>query len=190
MKKIFLFASNPWVYLIEIPPILLLILAIKFNSGVDTLMKLYPLIVLSSALIIFIAVYFFRGVVIGFDELKAIGPFSSRDKAIIAKDKSLVITILPKRRLRIELFGDGSDLAESCKWLQNDTSSNINLFRAKANGGKRCARRILKFFGVSQECFEKLIEKDGYTEDFGDITVSSDTQNEAKTVKIEFKNTL
>ena len=190
MKKIFLFSSRLRVYLTEIPPILLLIVAIKFNSEVDTLMKLYPLIVILSALIIFIAVYFFRAVVIGFDAVKCIGPFSSRDKAIIAKDKALVVTLLPKRRIRVELFGDGEDLAESCSWLKDDTSSSINLFRAKANGTQRTARRILKLFDVPEDTFKALIENDGYREDFENLTVSSDTLNEAKAIKIEFKNTI
>ncbi len=190
MKKTFLFASRLWVYLTEIPPIILLILCIKFNSGVDTLMKLYPLIVTLSALIIFIGVYFFRAVVIGFDEVKCIGPFSSRDKAIIAKDKALVITVLPKRRLRIELFGGGEDLAKSCTWLRGDTSPCINLFRAKANGGERSVCRILKFFDIPKATFDMLMKKDGYSEDYKDLTVSSDTQNEAKTIKIQFKNTI
>lgn len=190
MKKIFLFSSRLRVYLTEIPPVFLLILAIKFNSAVDTLMKLYPLIITLSALIVFIAVYFFRAVVIGVDEVKCIGPFSSKEKAIIAKEKSLVITILPKRRLRIELFGNGDDLAESCAWLKNDTSEHINLFRSKANGGVGTARRILRYFDVSDKALESLIEKDGYSEDFENVTVTSDTVNEAKAITVYFKNTI
>ena len=190
MKKLFLFSSRLRVYLTEIPPILLLLVSIKFNAGVDTLMKLYPLIIMLSGLIIFIAVYFFRAVVIGFDEVKCIGPFSSKDKAIIAEDKSLVITVLPKRQLRVELFGNGDDLAESCAWLKDDVSSSINLFRAKANGNEKSVCRILKFFDIPYSTFTALIEKDGYAEDFENLTVSSDTQNEAKTINIEFKNTI
>ena len=190
MKKIFLFSSRIRIYLTEIPPIILLIISIKFNGTADNLMKLYPLIIITSALTVFIAVYFFRAIVIGVDEVKCIGPFSSKEKAIIAKDKQLVITLLPKRRLRIELFGDGHDLAESCKWLKDDTSSSINLFRAKANGGERAARRILRYFDVPDTVFSSLIEKDGYSEDFENVTVSSDTVNEAKTITVYFKNTI
>lgn len=190
MKKIFLFSSRLWVFLTEIPPITLLIIAINFNSEVDTLTRLYPLIITLSALIIFIAAYFFRAVVIGYDAIKCIGPFSSKDKAIIAKEKSLVITILPKRRIRLELFGSGEDLAKSCKWLSGDELSSINLFRAKANGSENTVRRILNFFDVPKETFALLIEKDGYTEDFENVRVISDTVNEAKTIKIEFKNTI
>ncbi len=190
MKKIFLFSSRLRVYLTEIPPIILLIISIKFNSAVDALMKLYPLIVMTSGLIIFIGVYFFRAVLIGYDEVKCIGPFSSKEKAIITKDKSLLITLLPKRRLRIELFGNGDDLAESCAWLKGDTSQSINLFRAKVNGGMGTARRILKFFDIPESTFTSLIENDGYTEELENLTASSNTKNEAKTLTIEFTNTI
>ena len=190
MKKLFLFSSRMRIYLTEIPPIVLLIASIYFNDKADTLMRLYPLIITLSALIIFIALYFFRGVVIGFDEVKCIGPYSSKSKAIIAKDKYLLITILPKRRIRIELFGDGHDLAETCVWLKNDTSDNINLFREKANGGVGTVRRILAFFGVPKDTCYKLFEADGYSENFDGVTVSSDTVREAKTIKIYFNDTL
>lgn len=190
MKKIFLFSSRLRVYLTEIPPILLLIVSIKFNSGVDTLMKLYPLIISLSALSVFIAVYFFRGIVIGFDEVKCIGPFSSREKAIIAKDKKLVMTVLPKRRIRIELFGSGEDLAESCAWLKGDTSAHINLFRAKANGNEKTVRKILKYFGISEGTLTSLMKNDSFTEELEDVTVSTEILNEAKTVSIEFKKTI
>ena len=190
MKKIFLFSSKLWVFLTEIPPITLLIIAINFNSEVDTLTKLYPLIITLSALIIFIAAYFFRAVVISYDSIKCIGPFSSKDKAIITKDKSLVIAILPNKRIRLELFGSGEDLAKNCKWLSGDDLSSINLFRAKANGTESTAKKILKFFDVTKEAFDKLMEKDGYSEEFENVKVCSNTVNEAKTITIEFKTTI
>ena len=190
MKSVFLFSSKFRFFLTEIPPVLLLIVSIHFNSRVDTLMRLYPLIITLSVLIIFIAIYFFRAVVIKYDQVRSVGPFSERDSAVIAKDKSLVLTILPKKKLKIELFGDSGDLADTYKWLKGDEKNSINLFRAKANGGAKAVKRIMRFFEIPEDAANALLQEDGLKKDLDALTVRSDTKNECKTVSIFFKKTI
>ena len=64
MKGIAFFSSRLWVYLTELPVILLLVVAVRNNDAADNVGKLYPLIILLGAVIVFIAIYFFRGVII------------------------------------------------------------------------------------------------------------------------------
>lgn len=189
MKSIFLFSSRLWFYLTEVPPVILLILAIKFNGKVDTLMKLYPLIITLSLLIVFIAVYFFKALVIKTDEVKVIGLFSGRDKAIINKGKTLAITLLKKGRLKIELFGNSENF-ETYAWLKDESNTEINLFRARTNGGKCAVKRILRFFGAEHDEIQNLISEDGVKVENKDVVFLSQTDNESKSIKIYFKETI
>ena len=189
MKSIFLFSSRLWFYLSELPPIVLLIFAISFNDKVDSLMQLYPLIIALSLFIIFISVYFFKGVLIKNDEIRVVGLFSGRDKAIINKNKTLAITVLPKGRLKLELFGNSEDF-ETYAWLKGDGDAEINLFRARANGSRHSAKRILRFFGADNDAIQGLIREDGYFTEDQSISFKSETENECRKILIFFKKTI
>lgn len=190
MKKIFLFSTKLWVYLTEIAPIILLTVSIIYNDEVKTVMKLYPLITVLSALIIFIAVYFFRGVSLSFDELKCIGWFSSRDKATVKKDRAVVISVLKRRRIRIELFGRSDDGESAYSWQKGEDVGEINLFRAKANGNLKTVKKLLKYFGVPISDTEQIISDEAFSKNYGDVTVSSETVNEEKRFRIYFNETM
>ena len=82
MKSVFLFSTKLKVFLIEIPPTVLLVPAIIYNNNVKTLMKLYPLIIALLGIIIFSAVYFFRAVKITNEEIRCVGPFSTSSNSL------------------------------------------------------------------------------------------------------------
>ncbi len=189
MKNIFLFSTRLRYFLTEIPPILLLIISIKYNLRVDTVMKLYPLIIVLSGIIIFIGLYFFRGVKINFEEIKCIGPFSSRECSVINEGKTLHISILPKRKIELELYGENDDF-ETYAWLKNEDSAEINLFRAKALGSSGAIRKILSYFGAENEEIEKALTEDYFSADHEKITLTSEIIDNKKTFKIYFKETV
>ena len=190
MKNIFLFSTRLRVFLIELPPILLLIPSIIYNGSVKTLMKLYPLIIMLSALIVFIAIYFFRAIIINNEELRTIGLFSTREKAIIKENRSLVVTKLSRRRIRIELFGQNDDGQGTYEWLKNEEPVEINLFRVKANGTSKTVAKILRYFEADSETVNALLLNDNFLFDTEKVSFTSSIVKEAKTVKILFKETI
>jgi hypothetical protein len=142
------------------------------------------------ALIVFIPIYFFSGIIISNEEVKCIGAFSSKDNATVKKERTLVITVLKKRRLLVELYGKNDDGENAYPWLRNEKSTEINLFRAKANGTSRTLCKILKYFGADVADIERLLTSDSFKADYNKITVISEISSGAKKVKIFFKETI
>lgn len=190
MKSIFIFASRLRVYLTEIPPAVLFTLAIIYNDRADELMKLYPLIVVLGALMLFIGVYFFRAVLITGEEVRCVGRFSSRDKVLIKKDRTLVITLLKRKRLRIEVFGIPDGSCDGFAWLESEEPTEINLFRAKANGGRGTAKKILRYFDTPESDIEKIIGTADFSANYENTAVTTDVENESQRIKIFFKETV
>ncbi len=188
MKNILLVSTRFRVFLTEIPPIILLSVVVRFNDKVDTVFKLYPLIIFLSALILFIPIYFLRGVIINHDELKCIGVFSSHDRAYTGDDKTIVLTCLEKRRIKIELY-EKSGSAEVFSWIDKNPNEEINIFRAKARGTERTAKKILQYFGVDNELAEKLIASETSETELEDIFVRSEFTEEGKRISIRLKET-
>lgn len=189
MKSIFLFCTRLRYFFTLIPPLFILAIAIKYNSDVEATMKLYPLIIASSGVIIFILLYFFRAIIINFEEIKCIGLFSSRESTVINKGKALHISILPKRKIQLEIYGENDDF-ETYAWLKNEDNTQINLFRAKALGNSGTVRKILSYFNVDVNHIEKALTEDSFSADYEKITLNTEIVDDKKTLKIYFKETL
>ena len=190
MKKLFFISTKLGIYWIEIPPIILLIPTIIYNNAVDTVFKLYPLMCALSALIVFFALYFFKAVSISYEEIRSIALFSSRDKATIKEDRSLVITLLKKKRIKVELFGKNDDGEQAYAWLRNEEPSEINLFRAKINGGARQVKKILRYFKTDEDKIDEIITNEGALFSSDEIDVSSGLKDGFREIKIYFKKTV
>jgi len=178
------------MFWVELPPIALLIPAIIYNGTSDGLMKLYPLIIALSATVIFLALYIYKAVSISFEEIRCVGVFSSKEKAVIKQDRALVITLLKKNRIRLELFGKNNDGETSYAWLKDDEPCEINLFREKINGSAKRAKKILRYFGVEEEQIEGIFDKNDAEFITEDINLSSVTKDGLKSIKIYFNKTL
>ena len=189
MKSLFLFSTRLRYFLTEIPPLLLLIISIKYNFKVDSTIKLYPLITVIIGVVVFIFLYFFRGVKINFEEIKCVGLFSTRESAVINAGKTLHISILPKQKIRVELYGENDDY-KTYAWLKNEDGAEINLFRSKALGGIGTVRKILSYFGAECEDIEKAFTDEVFSADYEKIILTSETIDEKKTFKIYFKETV
>ena len=190
MKKLLFFSTKPFLFWVELPPAIFLVPAIIYNSSVEGLMKLYPLIFALSATIIFFALYIYKAVSISYEEIRCIGLFSSKDRAVIKQDRALVITLLKKNRIKLELFGKNNDGDSSYAWLKDDDPAEINLFREKINGSTRTAKKILRYFKVDESQIKNLFENDAFEFVSDELSVSSIMKDEIKTVRIYFNKTI
>ena len=172
MKKTYLFCTELWFYLCEIPPILLLIISIIYNNDSEGLLKFFPLIILSCAAIIFIFLYFFRMIIISFEEIKCIGAFSSKDSAIINKGKTLIITLNRKNKMTVRLHGNIG--TPGFDWAKGEDYKNIgiDLFREKAIGNNRSVKRLLSYFNVPDDDISVFMEEETHEKRYENFIVS------------------
>ncbi len=191
VKPMYIFASRMRSFWVLAPITLVLWLSVHFNRAADGLYKLYPLIVFSALAIVFAIVYLFRAIQISYAEIKYIGRFSSRDSATINEGKTIVIDLLPKKKVSIQLYGNEGYNPE-IKWLQNDdgTPEDICLFRGKSYGGANDARRILLYFGVDVQDIEDFITSDADPRNYENVTVSSLTYLEHRQIRIRMNTTI
>lgn len=190
MKKTFLFCTKFTLYLIELPLILLLTLAIIFNNSVESPLGLIPLIVALAIFIVFVFVYFFRLVIISGEEIRVVGVYSSKDRATINEGKTIVLTMKRHGRILCELYG--VDDAPSLDWVSKEDFEDleINLFRAKAVGTMLAVKRVLRYFEVSTDDFDELLSFDGREKVYENVSVHTEVINEFRTVKIKLLKTL
>ncbi len=191
MKKISIFCTGPLMYLTELPVLYLLYLSIKHNGGVETPFKLYPLIIALIGLAVFMFVYLYRVISISYDTVKITGHYSSKDKAVINEGKTLVLTLLPKSKIKVELFGCDEPLPE-LDWAKNEERENIeiNLFRERAFGGEGSVRRVLRFFEISDDDIEAALKNETFDKSYNTIDLSAGIENECKQIRIKFNETL
>ena len=179
------------MFLTEIPLIATLILAIIYTDTAGGLLGLYPLIVAVSLGIVAIFVYLFRVIIISFEEVKIIGLFSSKDKAIINKGKTLILTQRKRGRLKVTLFGnDGQRPALDWASTEDYELIDINLFRESAVGGCRAILRTAGYFGIPKDTAMALLngEADAYETD--ELTATVTTREGEKDLRILFKKTI
>ena len=197
MKKIYLFCTRLRAYWMLLPLGGILALGIIFNGEDAGLLHLYPLIIASILGICFVLVYFARFISISFDTVKYIGPFSSKDRATVKKDRTFNIRMLPHGKIKISLWGDDGPCDFS--WLKpkegedaepDDKPRDICLFRGKTFGGKRTVKRILKYFGADKLDFDSILGDDGFKKAYEFVTVTNGIVDDAKEIYITVNETL
>ena len=191
MKK-FLFFPNTIFrpILVAFPLVFLFAIAIRMNPEVDSPGRLYPLIIFSGLAVIFTFIFFFRPVILSRDEIKSIGPFSSKDKAIINEGKTLIITKRKKGLVSIDLYGNNGMNAD-LDWLKNETvAHDTYLFKSKVLGGKRTMRKILLFFGADDINAIALADSEAATKELSGMNVTVSTQEGKREIRIKFTETL
>ena len=180
-----------WVYLSEIPLMILLAVCWGVNDKVEGILKLYPLIIFLAAFIIFLAVYFFRMMEISWEEIRDIGLFSAKDDAMINKGKRLSITMLSRGRLKIELIGHDGEYA-GFDWLKPEDGepSDIALYRGNAYGGRGAVKRILSYFGADESDFDAILRGEGFSREYEYSGVESDTVDGCVHITVSINETL
>lgn len=191
MKKLYLYCTRLRIYWVLIPIIFILVTAIIINPNIEGVIKLYPLILVSFVGLVFTIIYLFRMIEISYQEIRYIGRFSSRDSADITEGKTLIL--LPERRgvIRIKLMA--IDTLPELSWMQNGDGKPrvVCMFRGKAYGGNRNLRRILRFFGVDDADFDKIITSTEFSNDYETVDVKTlVNENEQKEIHIKIKVTV
>lgn len=189
MKKKHLFCTKIWFYLTEIPLALFLYVACYYNFTSDNPWQFIPLIVILTLVMAFIGIYFFRAITVSFEEIRYRGLFSSRDRAIINKDKTLIITLRPHGNLGIYLYGnDGRP--PLFDGLKGEESIDIYLFRGRAVGGKRTAASLLRYFGIAEADIDAALTQAYHFAQAESVALSSELSEDVKEIKIKFKQTV
>ena len=203
MKNLYLFSTRFRVFWVQLPIIAVLVLSIIYNNESAGILRLYPLIIVSILGIIFIFVFFARFVRLSFAEVKCVGPFSSKDKAIVKKDRRLILRMLPHGKIKIYLRGYDGPCDFS--WLksedepkqENNSPENdelercdICLFRGKAFGGKRTAKRILSYYGIDKSDFLDIFSTEGFRKKYEFVTLSTKTVDDSPELHLRFDETV
>ena len=188
-KKKYLFSTNPLMYLTEIPVVGLFLVTLYYNSLTESKIALLPLLIFLGLAFMFIAIYLFRYVSLSLEELRTRGWFSSRDSAVITKDKTLILTKLPKNKIKIELFGnDGKP--PMYPGLQDEPSIDIFLFRAKAIGTKASLASIMAFYTIPTDGITSALSEDSFSAEYELVTLSASRIEDIREIRIKFKETI
>ena len=176
--------------LISIPPTIVLIASIILNDLVKAPGGLYPLIIFSILIIAFTFVFFFRVVTLSKEEIKMIGPFSSKDSSVINEGKTLIITRRSAGRISLDLYGNNGVNAD-LDWLRDvRTVRDIYLFKSNVVGGAGAIKSILLFFGVSEVDADMLVSAEEAYQEYPDYTVSVSCPENQQEIRIKFTNTI
>ena len=186
MKGIFLFCTKLQVYLIELPLIIMMSLAIHYNGEAEGGLKFYPLIVILGAGILFILLYFFRGIYITSDDISDVGIFSARERVFIKKDCTLVISLRKKRKINIDLLSKGDKPAFDWMKSENDITRDVRIYHRVAIGGKNTAVKLLSFLGVDKSKAIEIAEKDAMKFDDGNISIITENKHDLFEIRVKF----
>lgn len=192
MKPIYIYATRIRSFWVLLPMSIVLTLALRFNNAVEHWSKLYPLIIFSIGAIVFTFIYLLRFISISYSEIKYIGRFTTRDSATVNAGKTLVIELLEKRRIGIKLYGNEGYNPE-IKWLTHadGEDGDVCLFRGRAYGTQGVAIRILSHFGVvDMPDIEAILGDENFSKSYQNVTVSTETVDSHKHIKIRFDRTI
>ena len=189
MKSIFLFSTKIRFFISEIPLVALYIIAVLYNPGAKGALKLYPLQIGLLALMAFIAIYFFRAITVSYSEIKHIGRFSPRYKAIINKGKTLILKLKPHGKMDVILFGNNGEPPLYSNDEDGCDPIDIDLFTGHTLGGERTLGRILTYFGASASDIQSLIGSD-FSAELENVRMTSKRHEEHHEVHIFFKRTV
>ena len=189
MKKKYLFCTKIWFYITEIPLLYFLYVACYHNFTSENPLQFIPLILILSAVIIFIGIYFFRMISVSYEMIRFHGLFSSHDSAMINKDKTLIITLKRKSYLGIALYGnDGKP--PMFEGLRDEGAIDIYLFRGRAVGGKRTAVSILKYFGIPESDIAAAFDNEKHSSETEGISFTAEKIEDIRELRLKFKCTV
>lgn len=185
MKKMYFFSTKIWYFLTEIPVIALFILTLTSSTP----LKFLPLMLVCVAGAVLIFLYFFRMMIFSYDEVRCTGIFSSRDKALLNKGKTLILTRAPGGKLRVEVFGTESRTA-ALEWLRDEAPQGITLLRGRCLGANRALCRILRFYHVPPAEFAAILGEEPYEKSFPEVAVRAEIRDDRRRVELLFLTTM
>ena len=99
--------------------------------------------------------------------------------------RQLILVQYPNRNLGIYVYGE--DLSEEEFWLLNEKPKEHILMRARAVGGEKSVKRVLRYFGVSEEIAQAMLSAPEQSYEGEYINVSTLTVDEKFVVRIFLK---
>ena len=109
---------------------------------------------------------------------------------MINEGKTLIITRRSAGRISIDLYGNNGVNA-GLDWLRDvRTIRDIYLFKSNVVGGAGAIKRILLFFGISDEDAEVIVSSKDIYKEYPDYTVSVSCHDDAQEIRIKFTNTI
>ena len=186
MKKRIYMTSTKWRYfLTELPLLLVLAIALYYNGRMTTVVRLYPMIVVFCGLILFDFLYFFRLVRFSYEDVRTVGRYSSRDKVLLVKDKTLVLTVLPHHKLRVEVIGCDEG-TPTLAFIKDEDAQPFCQLRCKAVGGKASVLRLLSFYKIEGIDTAALFAQPPYSLATPMGTLTASTVNERREIRLTF----
>ncbi len=181
MRRISIFSTPFYMFLTEIPFALILALAIIYNQYADGWTKLYPLITVMAAAIVFSNIFLFRAVRISRAEIRDIGRFSPRDHADLLAGGSVRLQPVDHGRVKIYVYGEAG--LPELDWMRNQSTDpdQICMYRGRTQGGLRTVGRILSYFGVPGDEVKRIISGGEFSGNYDDCSVSVITLDNQKT---------
>lgn len=189
MKKIILFCTRFIYYWILIPLAVFFVLCVKYHNAAQGALKLFPLEILLIAGMIFVIVYFARLVIFSEGKVRDFGYFTNRDSASLNADKTLILTLLSRHRVKIEVFGTDGKPAE-LDWAKDDEPLAITLYRARALCGKRKLSALLSLYHVEESVCRDLLASEGdFSYESDQYVLTRTTENDRPVIRYTFKVT-
>ena len=185
MKKIHLFCTKWWYFLVTLPPLFVFILCLIYHPRTTSKIGLFPLEFAMIAVIAFSVMFFIRTVRISFEEVRMTGIFSDHDHMDLVLGRELVLVKYPHNTLGIYVYGE--DLSEESFWLLNEKPKAHILMRSHALGGDGAIRKTLLYFGVSEEVAQAALSEVDKTYEGEYVDVSTLIVDEKKVVRILLK---
>ena len=190
MKKVYIFATKLAMFLTVLPLVFLFVVCIINNQSIETPGKLYPLMIASLIGCAFIIVYLLRAVKISTEEVRSIGLFSSKDICVLKKDRTLSITVRPKKKLRIEVFG--RDDTPGFDWLKANENefADVNLYRDIAVGNHATVARVLTMLGLDGKEVCEITTAKSFERDYPDYGIRKSEGDLGVRYDVKFYTTL
>ncbi len=162
-------------------------LVLRLHDESTSLLGFYPLEIFLVLLMAFILVYFFRAITVSYDEIRMHGLFSSKDRVYIKKGQTLVLTLIPRGRVRVEVLGTIGD-SPLYSWMKKEETEDheISHFRESCYGGAKTVRRILAFYGVEESDISQVFENESFTCEYDAVKISAENKNEVKEIRIKY----
>jgi hypothetical protein len=185
MKKIHLFATKWWYFMVCLPPLFVFILCLIYHPRTTTKIGLFPLEFAMLAVIAFSIMFFVRTVRISYEEVRMTGIFSDHDHMDLVLGREVILVRYPHNNLGIYVYGE--DLSEEAFWLLNEKPKEHILMRARAVGGERAVKRVLLYFGISEEIAQEVLSKPDCKHEDEYVDVTTLTVDEKPVVRIHLK---
>lgn len=191
MKRISFFSTPFYMYLTEVPFVIILVLAIIYNPYAEGMARLYPLMAAMVAAIIFSNIFLYRAVSISRCRVRDVGRFSRRDYTEISAGNSLRLVPLEKGRVKIYVYREAG--LPELDWMRDQTTNpdEICTYRGRTQGGLRTVADTLSYFEVPTDEIEKIVSGADFNGDYPECRVSLHKTAEGRDeYRIELKRTV